>query len=122
MIESNWTVTHDMDSPLVVTWPNPDVVKHGGTYYMYGDPPGYPGFDGWESRQTKEAVSSDGTNWTVTGFIDPDPDVNTAHVPEALVLERDGHTWLYVFYAVQIGGDPYNWRYDRMRYWRRLLD
>ena len=123
MIRTNWNITHDLGSPLLQAWPNPDVVKHGSTYYMYGDPHGYPGETGWPGRQTKEAVSLDGINWTVTGFIDPDSDVTTAHqIPEALVLDRDGHTWLYVFTAVQIGGDPYNFRYNRMRYWRRLLD
>ncbi len=125
MVRSNWTITHDLGSPLLPAWANPDVVKHGGTYYLYGDPIGYPGYDvwtDWRSRQTKEAVSSDGINWTVTGFIDPDPDVETAHVPEAFIVDREGHTWLYIFSGIQVGGDPYNFRYDRIRYIRRPLD
>lgn len=125
MVRSNWNITHNLAQPVLLHWVNPDVVKHNGTYYLYGDPSGYPGYDpwtDWRSRQTKEAVSSDGVNWTVTGFIDPDPDVETAHVPEAFVVDRDGHAWLYIFFGVQVGGEPYNFRYDRIRYMRKRLD
>lgn len=30
-------------------------------------------------------------------------------------------TWLVVFYACQIGGDPYDYRYNRIRYMKRPL-
>jgi len=42
-------------------------------------------------------------------------------VPEALVMREGGETWLYLFYACQIGGEPYDYRYNRIRFMRRHL-
>ena len=42
------------------------------------------------------------------------------HVPSpALIRNADGSAWLVVFYAWQIGGEPYDYRYDRSRYARQ---
>ena len=50
--------------PLIVQWPNPEVVKVGNRYHSFADPPGYPGKrqspSHWTSRQLCEAVSDDG--------------------------------------------------------------
>jgi hypothetical protein len=75
---------------------------------------------GWASRQIAEAVSSDGINWKVTGYLDPDSDTPADQVPEAFVMhQKDGRDKIYVFYACQIGGNPYDYQYDRIRYmWR----
>jgi hypothetical protein len=115
MVASNWTITNDLNSALIANWPNPDVVKLGGVYYAYGDPVGYPDGTGWTSRQLSEAVSVDGINWEVRGFIDPDSDAPANHVPEAAVLKVNGRTLLYLFYACQVGGTPYDSHYNRIR-------
>ena len=72
-------------------------------------------------RKIAEAVSRDGLEWKILGYVDPDPDSAATHVPEAFVWREGKTTWMYVFYACQIGGEPYNWRYDRIRYMRRKL-
>lgn len=119
MDPANWTITHDLSTPLIDIWANPDIVKVGDDYYAYGDPPGSPewspGDDPWVSRQIREAVSTDGINWTVGDFMLSDSDTPANQVPEATVLEVGGQSWLYLFYACQIGGDPYNGSYDRIR-------
>ena len=116
-----WQLTHDLREPVLPQWPNPDVVRAGGRCYAFADPPVYPGGDVWTARQVTEAVSDDGLDWQVLGYVAPDSDTPACHVPEALVQEADGRTWLTVFYACQIGGEPYNYRYDRIRHMRRAL-
>ena len=70
-----------------------------------------------------QAVSDDGVNWRIVGFIAPDADTPACHVPQALVTQRDGSAWLYLFYACQIGGEPtYDYRYDKIRAMRRPLE
>jgi hypothetical protein len=72
-----------------------------------------------------EAVSDDGLNWRVVGYIAPDPDAAACHVPQALVAHHDGVPWLHVFYSTQRGGTEtfgvYDFRYDRIRCVRRKL-
>ena len=115
-----WKVLRAGANPVLPSWPNPNVVKAGARYYCYGDPPDYPSTgDGWTRRQISEAVSRDGLNWTPLGYVRPDADTPACQVPEGLVLEQGGKRWIYVFYACQIGGEPYNWRYDRIRTMRR---
>lgn len=84
-----------------------------------GDPGGY-GSHPWRSRKIVEAVSADGINWLVLGYVNADPDVAATHVPEAFVRRLDQGRWrIYVFYACQVGGEPYNYRYGRLRcMWR----
>jgi hypothetical protein len=116
----DWQITHDLSLPIIREWPNPDVIKVGSQYYSFSDPSGYPGgVCGWTRRQLREAVSSDGITWRVLDYIEPDYDAPTNHVPQALITEIDGAKWLYLFYANQIGGEPYNWRHSRIRYMRR---
>ena len=122
-------VKHDLAKPLIANWPNPDVIRVGDRYYAFSDPSGYPTTAqagpalGWTSRQLCEAVSDDGVNWRIVGFIAPDADTPACHVPQALVTQRDGSAWLYLFYACQIGGEPtYDYRYDKIRAMRRPLE
>lgn len=82
---------------------------------------GYPGKSGWPGRQIAQAVSRDGRHWAKLGFIPPDADTPACHVPEAFVRQDNGKPVLYVFYACQIGGEPYNFRYDRIRAMKRIL-
>ncbi len=116
---------HPLEKPLIIGWVNPDVARHAGKYHAFGDPGGYPGRTGWESRAICEAVSDDGLNWRIVGFIAPDPDAAASHVPQALVAHHDGVPWLHVFYATQRGGTEtfgvYDFRYDRIRCVRRKL-
>ncbi len=106
------------NAPMLREWPNPTVVKVGGRYVSYTDPSGYG--QGWPGRQLAEAVSTDGLDWTITGYFPPDTDTPACHVPAATVIRQDGFDWLVVFYACQIGGAPdYNYRYDRIRYMKR---
>jgi hypothetical protein len=115
---SAWSVVRAGDKPLLENFPNPDVIRVGNHYYAYSDSGGY-GSGGWPSRHICEAVSSDGIDWHVLGHIPPEPDVPATHIPEALVLEENGKTKIVVFYACQVGGEPYDYRYDRIRYmWR----
>lgn len=122
---------HDLTKPLIVNWPNPEVIRVGDTYHAFADPGGYPGqFEGpgagWRSRQLCEAVSEDGLTWEIAGFIAPDPDAAACHVPQALLTRRDGRDWLYLFYATQRGGTElngnYDYRYDRIRAMRRRVE
>lgn len=114
----SWKVLAGGKYPLLEEWPNPDVVKVGKKYYAYSDPGGYPA-TGWAARQVAEAVSDDGIRWDVLGFIRPDSDTPANHVPEAFVMEKNGKSKIILFYACQIGGDPYDYRYNRIRYmWR----
>jgi hypothetical protein len=112
-------------NPLLVEWPNPEVVKVGNRYHSFADPIDprrkydhikYP----MRSRAICEAVSDDGLNWKIVGFIQPEDDAFATHVPQALVTEVDGKKWLYLFYSTQRGGEPtYDYRYDRIRAMRR---
>lgn len=113
-------VLHAKDNPLLHEWPNPSVVKHGGTYHAFADPSGYG--EGWAGRQIAEAVSNDGIHWRILGYLPPDADTPANHVPAASVLTRDGACWLTVFYACQVGGEPYDYRYNRLRYMQRPLE
>jgi len=121
MDKDDWVITNDLYQPLINNWVNPDVVEYNGTYYLFGDPVGYLGGVGWENRQTRIATSADGINWSIGPFFDPDPDVPTNDVPEAVIVDYQGHTWMYVYYSCQGGGDPYEWRYKRIRYMRKCL-
>ena len=121
MNPDNWTIVHSLNKPLLTNWPNPDMVKVDGTYYSFSDPGGYQGRKGWDSRQIREAISFDGLNWEVMDFIAPDRDTPACHVPEAFVTTIDGRRWMYLYHACQIGGDPYDYRYDRIRAMRREI-
>jgi len=119
-------VMHDLREPLLENWPNPEVIRVGRTYQCFSDPRGYPiepGESGWKSRQLREAVSRDGMSWKKLDYIPPDEDADACHVPQALVTTIQGRTWLYLFYATQIGykkrDGTYHYQYDRIRAMRR---
>lgn len=124
MKKEDWTLIKGGKTPAIYEFTNPDIIKVKNTYYAYGDPSieyygGYfAGIDdpsGWAKRQIVEAVSFDGINFTVKGFIKPDSDTKAMHVPQAYY--EDGH--IFLFYATQIGRkldkDYYNYKYDFIR-------
>jgi hypothetical protein len=121
MNPEDWEITHDLNQSLIAEWPNPDVAKIDGLYFSCSDPAGYPGQTGWPGRQIREAISPDGIHWELLDFLPPDRDTPANQVPEYYVHEEDGQRWLYIFYACQIGGEPYNFRYNRIRSMKRLL-
>jgi len=119
-LEGNFRVLRAGDAPLLHEWPNPSVVKIGKKYYCFADPSGYG--EGWAGRQLAEAESDDGLNWRILGWLPPDSDTPACHVPSATVVREGGETWLVVFYSCQIGGEPYDYRYNRIRYMKRRVD
>lgn len=113
-----WRIIRAGDKPALESWPNPDVIRVGGRYYSYADPHGFDPHP-WKGRRICEAVSDDGIDWKVTGHIPTDPDTPATHVPEALVLEENGKKKIVLFYSCQVGGEPYSYYYNRIRYmWR----
>lgn len=115
----DWKCIRSGENPCLWEFPNPDVVKVKQLYYAYSDPGGYEPH-GWKGRKITEAVSVNGLDWQVIGYVEPDPDTPATHVPEALVMEKDGKSFIYLFYSCQIGGETtYNFRYDRIRYMYR---
>ncbi len=121
MNPGDWVVTHDPADPILRQWPNPDVVRCGDRYVAFSDTIGYPDGVGWPNRQIREAVSDDGIRWEIGDFLFPDSDTPANQVPEAYVERIDGTDWIHLFYSCQIGGDPYDFRYDRIRMMRRPL-
>lgn len=117
---SDWKVVRAGTTPVLRQFPNPDVVRVGNRLYAYGDPPegsSHP----WTARKITEAVSVDGLSWRILGHIKAGSEAPALHVPEAFV-ERFGRRWkLHLFYACQVGGDPYDYRYDRIRRMERWL-
>ena len=118
---SAWTIVRAGDRPLLPHWPNPEVVKVGGKYYAFSDPPIPPEPHPWKVRQIAEAVSDDGIHWTVLGYIKPDPDTPALHVPTPFVDTSCRSPRIVLFYACQIGGEPYDCRYNRIRYMTRPI-
>ncbi len=129
-VPGGFQVQHDLRTePLIKNWPNPDVVLINGVYHAFADPVGYPPTDDssasarlWSSRALCEAVSDDGLQWRILGYIPPDDDTAACQVPQALVTNIEGEDRLYLFYATQRGGAPvYDFRYNRIRaMWRPL--
>lgn len=115
-----WRVLRSGPKPALRQFPNPDVVRVGSRLYAYGDPPEgstHP----WTARKITEAVSSDGLNWTILGHIRPEQDAAALHVPEAFVERQGRRRKVHIFYACQRGGEPYDYRYDRIRRMERLV-
>ncbi len=119
---ADWKLVRYGENPCLWEFPNPDVVKVGDLYYAYGDPGGYENHP-WRGRKITEAVSSNGLDWRITGYIEPDADAPAIHVPEALVMKDKGKSTVYLFYSCQIGGEEenYDFRYNRIRYMYRLV-
>lgn len=116
MNPADWKVVRGMDNPCIVEYPNPDVVKVEDLYFVFADPGGHPE-PGWASRKTTWAVSLNGRDWAMVGYMEPDEGVQANQIPEALVVKEGKDTYLYVNYGTQIPGD---YRYDniRMRRWK----
>lgn len=129
ILDSNsFKIMHNLKSPQLTSWPNPEVIKIGEQYHSFSDAPGYPikpTDDKWVRRQIREAISEDGIHWKKLDHIPPDSDAEALHVPQAFMTEIDQQKWLYLFYATQIGSSKndgkYHFRYDRIRSMRRLI-
>lgn len=119
----DWKYIRVGEKPCLWEFPNPDVIKVNDMYYAYADPGGYENH-GWKGRKITEAVSRDGIDWQITGYIESDPDTPAIHVPEAFVIEERNSPVIYLFYSCQIGGEPnYDFRYNRIRFmYRKLVD
>ena len=117
---ADWHLIRGGAHPALPEFPNPDVVKVGPLYYGYADPSGYEPH-GWAGRKIAEAVSLNGVDWVVLGYVEPEPGVPATHVPQAFVWHEDGKTWMYLTYACQRGGEPYDYRYDRIAMMRREI-
>jgi hypothetical protein len=135
MKRDDWHILYAGDKePLVPQYfANPDVIKIGETYFMYGDPvvteygvTAKLGADAWAKRQLLEMQSGDGIHWTATGFIMPDSDTWANQIP--VCYYEQGH--LFLFYATQIGygkvtdnpSGSYDFRYNNIRYMTRCID
>ncbi len=113
----DWKIVRGLDEPCIWEFPNPDVVRVGDLYIAFADPGGHPE-GGWAARKTTYAVSRNGLDWKLLGYIEPDKDVQANHVPEGLVWRDGEQIWLYVFYAGQRFDD---FRYRCVRAKRRAL-
>jgi hypothetical protein len=133
MEPDSFMIIHDLKDPVFRQWPNPEVVKVDDKYISFSDTKGYPEIivnesdiaTLWQSRQLCEAVSDDGIHWERVGFIDPDPDTQACHVPQALITTIENQRRLYLFYATQIGNKQgnksYDYQYDNIRaMWKKL--
>ena len=105
------------EHPVKLNFPNPDVIRVGDVYHAFGDPH-VDSADAWTSRKITHALSDDGLDWTVVGHVEADSDCPAMMVPVAHLLEQDGRRWLAVWYACQRGGQPYDFRFDRIRMMR----
>lgn len=116
---ADWKVVRAGNEPLLTAWPNPEVVRIGRKYYSFADPPIPPDTHPWRARKIAEAESDDGLNWRVLGHVEPESNTPACHVPTPFVDESTNPPQLVLFYACQIGGEPYDYRYDRIRYMTR---
>lgn len=117
---SAWKVVRAGEKPCLPSFPNPNVARVGDVLLAYSDAAGY-GSDSWTSRKIVEALSLNGLDWVVLGHTNPENDTPATHVPESFVQKR-GKNWIVnVFYACQIGGTPYDYRYNRIRTMHRTV-
>jgi len=141
-LTGSFEFAHSLDKPLIINWPNPEVVKIGSCYFCFADPPGFTEAtapvgkmvdQGWQSRQLRMAKSDDGLIWEKTPYILPDSGIDASQIPQTLVTKTNGKWYLYLFYATQVGwrkgdvaypffkDDDYNWFYDEVRYMRQEI-
>ncbi|MCX7600051.1 MAG: hypothetical protein N2512_14480, partial [Armatimonadetes bacterium] len=67
--------------------------------------------------------SLDGQNWLLLGYVEPEDGWPATHGPEAFVEPLGDGKWrIYVNYGCQRGGEPYDYRYDRIRCMWRDVD
>lgn len=142
--KDTFSFVHPLDKPLLLNWDNPQIVRVSkNCYYSFADPGGYKFkmpkgkiFSNWPSRQINMAKSEDGIHWTKEYIIPPDSGIDACHVPQTIVCKVDGKTWLYLFYATQVGWrnngvkykrfegkeNGYNWFYDQIRWMRQPIN
>ena len=77
-----WVVVQGAQSPAIISWPNPSIIKTPVGYFAYSDPKGFAQTK-WVERKVVEAYSKDGYEWLINGYIEPDSDCAANHVPEA---------------------------------------
>ena len=115
-----WKVARAGDRPCLPQFPNPDVVRAGGLLHAFGDPP-IGGTHPFMARKITEAVSANGLDWVVLGHTEPESDAAACHVPEAFVEHGRAGDTIHLFYACQNGGEPYDYRYSRIRRMSRIV-
>lgn len=114
-LNNQWVIKQGKDHPAIKNFPNPSVVKLGDKYYAYADPVGYS--MGWMGRQTVEAVSQDGLNWKINGYLNPqltNIDCADYQVPEATVIKNQ----VVIVTACHPKGTD-DFRYRAMQVWKR---
>lgn len=121
LMPGDWKVLAAGETPLSDQWVNPDMIKVRNVYFSYSDAPALKEGHVWTNRKIAEAISLDGRRFVMLGHVDPPAGVAAAHVPQALLVHRDGTDWLYVTFGRQIGGEPYDYRYDTIGMMRRTL-
>ena len=127
---NSWDILNKDDRPQLHAWPNPDITKVDNVYYGYTEV--NLNEHGWEwvSRGGREApwlfceaVSENGKDWQVLGWIRPREGIHHYQVPEAFSIRENGQTWIYLFYSVPVAGkDPYDFRNRYIHYMKRPVD
>ncbi len=105
------------ENPVRLPFWNPEVIAVDEVLLAFGDPLIRPA-GGWEGRALAMAVSVDGVAWTVVGQLHPERP-RVTHVPTAHLEGTGADRRLVLLYATQRGGDPYDYRYDAIR-WAHL--
>jgi len=117
-LQATFTSLRFGHNPMIINFPNPNVVKVGTTYYAYADSSVKANYgDPWQARAITEATSPDGIVWTIRGYVEPEAGCAATHVPEAYVI---GNT-IFVTYGCQRGGSPYDFKYDQIRRMQRTV-
>lgn len=113
--KQKWVIRQGHDRPAIANWPNPNVIKTPKGYFSYADPVGYG--EGWQGRKIAEAYSPDGLQWTIRGYLEPDPGCPANGVPEATLVGEE--IWLTT--GCQRGGTPYSPDYPAIHIRKRSL-
>jgi len=88
---ADWKVLRGGASPALPQFPNPDVVRVGELLYAYGDPPVSSEHE-WRSRKITEAVSLDGLDWVILGYVAPFLGQATIAC-NSIICSRVGEVW-----------------------------
>jgi hypothetical protein len=118
MDSNDWQIVRDMENPALVNFPNPDVIKIDDLFIAFGDPGHTQGGEtGWASRKLTWAVSLNGVDWKMVGHMKADAGWNANQVPETIVLEEGGDTWVYLSYGTMVNGH-FHQDSVRMKRWK----
>lgn len=121
MSAANWSVIRKDNNPVIRNWVNPSIVKSGSTYYAFSDPEGFNNVLG-PHRQIVMQTSTDGLNWTLSGYLRPENGYEGCHVPEAYIQNENGTNYLYLFYSRQPESyNPYDPTYKSVRYLKKSI-